>query len=145
MDWEAVKILAPVIGSVLVAWITARAAGKSAGAKEGADLAARVDALEKSEPADLKTTRDAAEEALALARAAGADATNAKAELVRHIADEKERRDTARTYAQERDRTIAAMVDKLTDKLTENTTSLKVLEARFNSAQDAGGVSRRGR
>lgn len=138
--WLLLGVLG-LLSPVLVAWVTGRAAGRAA----GADLAARIQTLETTEPADLKTTREAAETALALARAAGADATTAKDDLARHIADEKERRDTARTYAQERDRTIASMVDKLTDKLTENTTSLKVLEARFNSSQDAAGVSRRGR
>lgn len=149
---EALKIIVPGAASIAVAWIGGRAAGRTAGAKEQEALAARVAALEANEPADLAAARKDAGQALAIATTAGTEAAQAKTlaqgakdDLVRHIADEKERRDTARTYAQERAQTIAAMVDKLTDKLTENTTSLKVLEARFNSAQDAGGVSRRGR
>jgi len=141
MDLEAVKILAPVVGSVLVAWLTARAAGKSAGAKEGADLAVRVKTLEDNEPVDLRRDVD---QALALARAAGADATNAKTDLARHVEEEAQRRTESREAAKEHSRNVAAVVDRLTEKVIEGTTAVKVLEARFNSAQDAGGVSRRG-
>lgn len=149
MDWiEVLKIIVPGAVSIVVAWLGGRAAGKQAGAKEGADLAARVKTLEDNEPADLAAARKDASQALALATTAGTEAAQAKAlaqtardDLARHLTDEEKRRDLSRELGQRRDDGIAAQLTTIARDINEQGKAIAVLESRV----DLAGASRRGR
>lgn len=123
-----------VLGSILVAWITSRAAGRAAAQKEQGDLAARLKELEETDsPTVLK--------ALAEAKEAKDLAEESARDLARHIADEQQRRRDARDMGRQRDAELTKKVDDIKDRVAEQGGSIRALEARL----DTSGGSRRGR
>jgi outer membrane murein-binding lipoprotein Lpp len=131
----------PIVAPIVVAWLTTRVAGRTAGAKDS-DLARRVETLEANEPADLAEARAAAEGALAEAKTATESAERVAGDLKRHVEDEQRRRDTAREIGQKRDEKLADKVEKLSEKVTKLAAQTELL---LDGRVDTGGGSRRGR
>lgn len=138
-DWalDLLKIAIPVLGSVLVAWLTARAGAR----REQGTLDARVKALEETEPA-------AVEEVRIIAKTAAEAAAAAKTTVDTHVAEERDRRRTAAKLGEQRDAALSTKLDGLAAEVRQQGGDLREQGAQLQLLLDGRivtGDSRRGR